>query len=161
MHFAYPGRKSSVPTNFTPRQNRNSILHNIRRRVRLRTLLVGSAIIGLLYLILSWLLSPSSTRPSSPGFKPAMTKAPGGQPNVVLVTVMDDTRGQAFNEAIKKNREAYAEKHGMRWAHQFLGQVPLTTAAVQATQPSSQTSKTTNSATRLPHGPKSQRCVTP
>jgi len=41
-----------------------------------------------------------------------MTKAPAGQPNVVLVTVIDDERGETFNEAIKKNRQSYAEKHG-------------------------------------------------
>jgi hypothetical protein len=32
---------------------------------------------------------------------------------VVVVTVLDEEQGDAYNEAVKKNREAYAEKHGM------------------------------------------------
>jgi hypothetical protein len=112
MQFAYPGRKSSNPSNYTPRQNRGSIIHTIRRRVRLRTVLVGSAIVGLLYLIISWLSSPTSTTISALSSTPPMTKAPSGHPNVVIVTVIDDERGEDYNDAIKKNREAYASKHG-------------------------------------------------
>jgi len=78
----------------------------------LRTVLVGSAIIAILYLLISWLSSPSSKQKTTLSSTPPMTKAPSGQPNVVLVTVIDGERGELYNEAIKKNRESYAIKHG-------------------------------------------------
>ncbi|KIW06242.1 uncharacterized protein PV09_02716 [Verruconis gallopava] len=112
MHYAYPGRKSSHPTSFTPRQSRSSILHTIRRRVRLRTLLTAALALGLLYLVLSWLFSSSSTEISSIPVAPVFTKAPSGEPNVVIVTVLDDEKGQVYNTAVKQNRQEYAEKHG-------------------------------------------------
>lgn len=109
--FAYGGRKPSI-ANYTPRQNRNSIIQRIRRRVRLRTVLVGASVTVLLYLVISWLSSSLATESSSLGDKPPFIAAPAGEPNVVLVTVMNDERGELYNAAIKTNRREYAKKHG-------------------------------------------------
>lgn len=62
--------------------------------------------------MLSWLFSSSSVPASTPS-APVLTKAPSGQPNVVVVTVLDNERGDVFNEALKANRNEYAAKHGM------------------------------------------------
>lgn len=74
--------------------------------------MVAVSILALIYLVTSWLSTPSITYTSTLSSKPPMTKAPAGQPNVVLVTVLDDERGEAYNDAIKKNRQSYADKHG-------------------------------------------------
>lgn len=68
---------------------------------------LGSVIIGL-YLLSKLLGGFSSAQPEED-----FTKAPFGQPNVVLVTTIDPHMHQSLTEAIKRNRMEYAERHGM------------------------------------------------
>ncbi|KAJ9665552.1 putative alpha-1,6-mannosyltransferase mnn11 [Coniosporium apollinis] len=98
MHFAFPPRKTSHPPPYALRQTRSPLL----RRSRLQFLaLVALGCIAGLY-ILSKLFGSSST-----------TEAiPAGTPPVVIVTALNKSMGDAFNEKIKQNREAYAARHG-------------------------------------------------
>ncbi|KAK4039122.1 galactosyl transferase GMA12/MNN10 family-domain-containing protein [Parachaetomium inaequale] len=101
MHFALPPRKTSQPPPYLPRASRLPGL----RRSRLKVI----ALAGLFFLTLIYLVSrPSRSRNAVP-----TPRVPKGNPPVVLVTVLDETKySKAYLETVKENRMQYAEKHG-------------------------------------------------
>jgi mannan polymerase II complex MNN11 subunit len=110
MHFAYPGRKASHPPTYASRPNRSALLNSLRRMPP-RLL----AIIALGFITFFWLVSKmfgSTPSPSIAPSPPAFTKAPAGHPNVVLVTTINPKLDPFFTDALKRNRDEYAVKHG-------------------------------------------------
>ncbi|QDS73831.1 hypothetical protein FKW77_006437 [Venturia effusa] len=107
MHYGYPTRKSSHPPAFSANANHPSFIQALRR-LRSRTLAV---ITGALIFLL-WLVAKLFGRNSvdSDAALPIFTKAPPGSPNVVIITTLGEDA--SFNEALKRNRENYAAKHG-------------------------------------------------
>lgn len=110
MHFAMPPRKTSRPPPYAAR-NQNSLpippaLKNLLRGGKLRTLALGIA--GFLTLI--WIFR-------SLGGSDAGANIPkvaiGSGPPVVIVTTFDPKADVVWADKIKKNREAYAKKHGV------------------------------------------------
>lgn len=75
------------------------------RRTRLKLIaLAGLAFIGLIYL----LARPSGSHHGAPA-----TRAPSGNPPVVLVTVLDEEKySKGYLDTVRENRIQYAEKHG-------------------------------------------------
>lgn len=103
MHFAFPPRKTSHPPPYALRQTRSPLLR--RSRLQLIALVALGCIAGLY--MLSKLFGSSS-----------ITEAiPAGTSPVVIVTTLDKSKGDAFNEKIKQNRKAYAARHGVRSLH--------------------------------------------
>lgn len=100
MHFAYPPRKSSNPPPFLPRASRLPTFG----RNRLKLIALG----GLAFIIILYLFNRGGTRHGYPTPRP-----PSGNPPVVILTVMDETKyPKQYLDIVKENRVAYAEKHG-------------------------------------------------
>ncbi|KAJ4307185.1 putative alpha-1,6-mannosyltransferase mnn11 [Collariella sp. IMI 366227] len=104
MHFALrPERPPSRPL-----PPRTSGFPGFRRtRVKL------IALTGLAFLTLIYLFTRQSS--SSIGHATPKQRVPKGNPPVVLVTVLDQTKfGHEYLETVKENRRQYAEKHGYK-----------------------------------------------
>lgn len=72
------------------------------------------AVIGLAFLTLLFLVTRSGGGHGSGGGSGSGRSAPSGKPAVVLVTVLDASKyGAGYLETVKRNREGYAEMHGM------------------------------------------------
>lgn len=101
MHFALPPRKTSQPPPYLPRASR---LPGVRKT---RAKLIAAA--GLFFLALIYLV----TRPRSSLHAAPTQRVPRGNPPVVLVTVLDESKySKAHLETVKENRIQHAEKHG-------------------------------------------------
>lgn len=102
MHFALPPRKTSKPPPYLPRTSRLPGLRRTRPKL--------IALAGLFFFALIYLVTRTS---SSSHAAPTQRAPPRGNPPVVLVTVLDESKySKAYLETVKENRMQYAEKHG-------------------------------------------------
>lgn len=100
MHYALPQRKSSHPPAYAIKPKKS-----LREQRQLFAIIgVGALVlIFLLYKLLSsWSLGAGEN----------LSKAPYGQPGVVVVTTINPEADPDFVEKIKANRIEYATKHG-------------------------------------------------
>ena len=104
MHFAGPPRKSSHPPPYALKPKRTVFWrrHSLNARFIAVVVLGALSILLLLFRLLGGLSSAADT----------FTKAPRGEPNVVLVTTIDPNLGKDLVAALKHNRDAYANQHG-------------------------------------------------
>ncbi|KAF2005092.1 glycosyltransferase family 34 protein [Amniculicola lignicola CBS 123094] len=110
MHFAMPPRKTSRPPPYAARNSRPYIplwlKNRIRRPGQPRVVVVGCLVL----IVLIWLLRGSG--PDN-GVGLATPVIGTGAP-IVIVTVLDQKKSPGWIEAIKKNREDYARRHGYK-----------------------------------------------
>ena len=101
MHFALPPRKSSQPPPYarSPRWN----AHPQQKRQQMK---LGAAVFCAVLLAFYFLLRIFSSAADAP------ERIPPGTPEVVLVTVLDDTMSERYVARMKENREDYAARHG-------------------------------------------------
>ncbi|TID24279.1 glycosyltransferase family 34 protein [Venturia nashicola] len=107
MHYGYPTRKGSHSTAFSPKTNLPPFIQALRR-IRKRSLAVITVAVFFLFWLVAKLIGRNLVDPDAAS--PIFTKAPSGSPNVVIVTTLGPDA--SFNEALKRNRENYAAKHG-------------------------------------------------
>ncbi|KAK4102678.1 glycosyltransferase family 34 protein [Parathielavia hyrcaniae] len=114
MHFALPPRKTSQPPPYLPRASRPPGL----RRTRFKLIaLAGLALFALIFLV----KLSTSGRNAAP-----TSRAPRGNPPVVLVTVLDEARySKTYLETVNENRIKYAEKHGYKTLFARVGDYEL------------------------------------
>jgi mannan polymerase II complex MNN11 subunit len=100
MHYALPQRKSSHPPAYAIKPKKSL------REQRQLFAFIGIGILALI-LLLYRLLSSWSL-----GVREISSKAPYGQPDVVVVTTINPEADPDFVEKIKANRIEYSLKHG-------------------------------------------------
>ena len=101
MHLAFPPRKSSHPPPYLgSRWSPANATAAIRRQRAIGVVIfVASLIIFFLFL-----RTTSSSEPSE--------RIPTGTPEVVIVTLLDDSLSKSYIEKIRNNRDDYAARHG-------------------------------------------------
>ena len=104
MHFALPPRKSSQPPPYARSSRWTSSYSNKKKRQVKFGVVIFCLGLTVFYLFLR-LVSTSSHNES--------TRIPIGTPEVVLVTLLDDSLSQEYVTKMKDNRDDYASRHGM------------------------------------------------
>ncbi|MCJ1334348.1 hypothetical protein MMC10_011057 [Thelotrema lepadinum] len=105
MHFALPPRKTSQPPPYVRSSRWSPLKAATAIRRQQRTL--GLVIFGVI--LISFFLFLRGTNPSS-----SVERIPPGSPEVVIVTLLDDSLSKTYVERIKENRENYAARHGYK-----------------------------------------------
>ena len=100
MHYALPQRKSSHPPAYAIKPKKS-----LREQRRL-FVIIGIGALALIFLLYRLFGSRSL------GTGETSSKAPYGQPYVVVVTTINPDADPDFVEKIKANRIEYATKHG-------------------------------------------------
>ena len=111
MAFGALQRKSSNPTPYRPTSaiSRSNALF----RKRLKTGGFIAVVMVMLWMLLHLFNSNSSRAWSSVNERSRQGPAPAGEPEVVIVTVLDPKMKESYKQKMKENRDDYARRHGM------------------------------------------------
>ncbi|KAF2141255.1 glycosyltransferase family 34 protein [Aplosporella prunicola CBS 121167] len=108
MHFAFPPRKTSRTPPYVAAANSRKSGALLPRRKAKQLALFALIALGFFYLVRSMFGSNANGSSSVELEEPI----PAGTPPVVLVTTFVDGLSEQFKSGVKRNREAYAAKHG-------------------------------------------------
>ena len=155
MHFALPPRKSSNPPPYARSSKWNAYPKGKKDQMKMGA--VGFCAVLLVFYFFLRIFS------SSDGID---DRIPFGTPNVVIVTVLDNTMSKKYVDRIKENREDYAARHGelkktRQAKRKDKKRARLISRKMQATKLSTLPPTTTTLASIPNLGPWCRRCGTP